>query len=191
MLKAELRKAYLTKRRSLSKAEVEELSQQLADRFFEAFAPRAGQTVHVFLPIQQHREINTWHIIHRLWAEFPEVRVATSVSHLEDCSMTHYLLTPSTQLLVNKWGIPEPVQAQQITEAEIDLVLVPLLAFDLQGHRVGYGKGFYDRFLALLPKSSQKQGLSLEPPILQIEDVHPLDLTLDAVITPSQVYRFF
>ncbi|QHL88501.1 5-formyltetrahydrofolate cyclo-ligase [Nibribacter ruber] len=190
MLKAHLRKAYLAKRRNLSEAEVEDMSLQIANRFFEDFQPVKGQTVHVFLPILHHREINTWRIIHKLWEQFPEVRVATSVSHLEDCSMTHFLITPETKLVTNRWGIPEPVQAQQITEQEIDLVLVPLLVFDLQGHRVGYGKGFYDRFLAFLPKTSQKRGLSLEPPVPKIEDVHPLDLILDAVITPQQTFWF-
>lgn len=189
-LKADLRKAYLAKRRSYSPAEVEAFSQEIADLFFAHFDPRPGQMVHVFLPIKQQREINTWPIVQRIWQEYPDVQVAVPVSHALDFSMTHYLLTPETQLVENRWGIPEPVNALPIPESEISMVLVPLLAFDQQGHRVGYGKGFYDRFLSLIPTASKTVGLSLEPPVEQIDDVHPNDLALDAVITPTQVIMF-
>ncbi|MFB9861659.1 5-formyltetrahydrofolate cyclo-ligase [Rufibacter immobilis] len=187
-LKADLRKAYLSARRHYSLEELEAKSQQICNRFFLEFAPKSGQTVHSFLPIRQHREMDTWYIIRQLWQQ--QVQVAVPVSSIADFSMTHYLLTSDTEVQENKWGIPEPVGALPIPEAEIDLVLVPLLAFDLQGHRVGYGKGFYDRFMALLPKTTQKIGLSLEPPVEVIDDIHANDLTLDAVVTPSQVYNF-
>ncbi len=146
--------------------------------------------MHTFLPILQHSEINTWPIIERIWQEFPAVQVAVPVANAQDFSMTHFLFTPGTQLQENKWGIPEPVNALPLPESEITTVLVPLVAFDLNGHRVGYGKGFYDRFLALLPQTSQKLGLALFPPVEPIDDVHAKDLTLDAVITPEQVWRF-
>ncbi|RNI30112.1 5-formyltetrahydrofolate cyclo-ligase [Rufibacter immobilis] len=187
-LKADLRKAYLNARRQYPLEELEAKSQQICDLFFLEFALKAGQTVHSFLPMQQHRELNTWYIIRQLWQQ--QVQVAVPVSNSADFSMTHFLFTPDTGLQENKWGIPEPVGALPIPEAEIDLVLVPLLAFDLQGHRVGYGKGFYDRFMALLPKTTQKVGLSLEAPVEVIDDIHVNDLTLDAVVTPSQVYNF-
>ncbi|MBA9079354.1 MULTISPECIES: 5-formyltetrahydrofolate cyclo-ligase [Rufibacter] len=189
-LKAELRKTYLAKRRALSVEEVAAKSRQIADLFFSEFAPQAGETVHVFLPIQQHREINTWLLVHQIWEQYPGVQVAVPVANPADFSMTHYLLTPETELRESLWGIPEPVHALPLPESEITTVLVPLLAFDCQGHRVGYGKGFYDRFLALIPSASQKIGLALEPPVERIDDVHRKDLTLDAVITPQAVFRF-
>ncbi|MGV3539449.1 MAG: 5-formyltetrahydrofolate cyclo-ligase, partial [Rufibacter sp.] len=164
-LKAELRKEYLAWRRSLPHEVLEEKSRQIADKFFTEFPPLAGQTVHTFLPIQKQQEINTWPIIQRLWKEFPEVQVAVPVTNAIDFSMTHYLLTPDSDLQKNQWGIPEPVNALPAPESEMNLVLVPLLAFDAQGHRVGYGKGFYDRFLALIPAASQKIGLGLQPPV--------------------------
>lgn len=189
-LKAELRKTYLARRRQLSDEAVQVASNQIADLFLERFKPEAGQTIHVFLPIQQNREVDTWCLIRRIWAEFPQVQVAVPVANPADFSMTHFLLQPDTVLAQNRWGIPEPVNALPVPESEIDVVLVPLLAFDLQGHRVGYGKGFYDRFLALLPKTSQKLGLSYERPIERIDDVSSKDLVLDAVITPEKMWVF-
>jgi 5-formyltetrahydrofolate cyclo-ligase len=187
-LKADLRKEYLLKRKQYSPEEVEAASKSISDLFFSVYEPQAGQTVHTFVPIQQYREINTGCIIRRLWEQ--RVQVAVPVANPQDFSMAHFLFTPETLLQETKWGIPEPVNALPLPESEIDIVLVPLLVFDMQGHRVGYGKGFYDRFLALLPKTSQKLGLSLEPPIEVIDDVHVNDLTLDAVVTPTQVYKF-
>ncbi|GGK76691.1 5-formyltetrahydrofolate cyclo-ligase [Rufibacter glacialis] len=187
-LKADLRKDYLRRRRQMAPDQIEACSQQITDLFFALFAPRPGQTVHTFLPIEKQQEINTWPLVHRLWQQ--QVEVAVPVSHPVDTSMTHFLITPDTTFQESLWGIPEPVNALPVPEAEIDLALVPLLAFDLKGHRVGYGKGFYDRFLALLPKATPKIGLALEPPVEVIDDVHVHDLALDAVVTPDQVYRF-
>ncbi|MBC3541075.1 5-formyltetrahydrofolate cyclo-ligase [Rufibacter sediminis] len=187
-LKANLRKEYSVRRRLFSAEQIDMASDRIADRFFAEYAPQPGQTVHTFLPIRQHQEINTWRLVERLWQL--QVQVAVPVANPADLSMTHFLISPDTQFREAAWGIPEPVNALPIPESAIDLVLVPLLAFDLQGHRVGYGKGFYDRFLALLPKVSQKLGLSLEPPVDLIDDVHVNDLALDAVITPEQIWTF-
>ncbi|MFC6996983.1 5-formyltetrahydrofolate cyclo-ligase [Rufibacter roseus] len=189
-LKAELRKTYLTRRRQLGAEEVQLASQRIAELLLQEFPPQAGQTIHAFLPIPQNREVDTWQIIEKLRVEHPQVQVAVSVSNPADFSMTHFLLQHDTELVINRWGIPEPINALPVPESEIDVVLVPLLAYDLQGHRVGYGKGFYDRFLALLPKTSLKLGLAFEPPIERIDDVSSKDLLLDAVITPEKVWFF-
>jgi 5-formyltetrahydrofolate cyclo-ligase len=189
-LKTDLRKLYLAQRRSLSSTELAQKSQQIADLFFAQFAPAVGESVHTFLPIQKHNEIDTWLIVRRLWAEFPQTQVVVPMANPVDFTMTHFQLTPDTKLQENKWGIPEPVNSLPVPESEIATVLVPLLCFDELGHRVGYGKGFYDRFLALVPQSSRKLGLSLMPPVDIIDDIHATDLTLDAVITPDRVWSF-
>ena len=72
----------------------------------------------------------------------------------------------------------------------LDLVFVPLLAFDKTGQRVGYGKGFYDRFLAACRPDTIKIGLSLETSVAQVADVHEGDVVLDYVITPAGVIKF-
>ncbi len=74
--------------------------------------------------------------------------------------------------------------------SSIDWVLVPLLAFDRRGHRVGYGKGFYDRFLAGCRSDARKIGLSLFAPVVAIDDIGSQDVALDAVVTPDRVWTF-
>jgi 5-formyltetrahydrofolate cyclo-ligase len=103
-------------------------------------------------------------------------------------------LTPSTLLVANHWGIPEPRAAlgAEVLPAQLDAVLVPLLACDQRGHRVGYGGGFYDRFLAQCRPGTQFIGLSLleEEPLAEIADVLPTDIALHACLTPDGVWNF-
>ncbi len=105
--------------------------------------------------------------------------------------MDNYLLTDSTSLKKNSLGIPEPVDGFWVPEEKIDVVFVPLLAFDAQGNRVGYGKGYYDTFLRKCRKDTLKIGLSFFPAEDDlIKDVHENDVKLDYCITPSKVYAF-
>lgn len=189
MLKAELRKLMLHKRRALPPEEVQLRSQQLADQFFSQFKLQPGQTVHVFLPIIKNNEVNTWPIIERIRRECPVVRVAVPVTDVAQHVLSHHELTDKAVLVENAWGIPEPTDARIIQAQEVDYVLIPLLAFDRTGHRVGYGKGFYDRFLADCRPDVVKVGLSLEPPIDSIDDPNPFDVPLDFVVMPDQVWR--
>jgi len=189
MLKAELRKLMLQKRRALPAEEVQRRSERIADQFFANFPLRPGLTVHVFLPIVKNNEVNTWPIIERLRLEHPKVRVAVPVTDVEQNILTHHHLTNDAILIENPWGIPEPQNAQHILAPEVDIVLIPLLAFDKVGHRVGYGKGFYDRFLADCRPDVLKVGLSLEPPVETIADPNPFDVPLNAVIMPDSVWR--
>ena len=84
-----------------------------------------------------------------------------------------------------------PVDGISVPVEKIDVVFIPLLAFDQKGHRVGYGKGFYDTFLARCRPRTLKVGLSLfEPELGNIEDVHEKDIALDYGVTPNKVYTF-
>jgi len=192
MTKAELRRQFLTLRKSLSVQEVEARSRQIAQRFFEQRLVASINIIHSFLPILRHNEVNTWPIIHQFWHDYPNVRIAVSVTDTEAYKLAHYSLDTNTALVENRWGIPEPIAegAVQIETSTIDLVLVPLLVFDQGGHRVGYGGGFYDRFLADCRPDCQKIGLSLFEPIDQIDDVEPTDVSLDACITPDHMFYF-
>jgi 5-formyltetrahydrofolate cyclo-ligase len=148
------------------------------------------RTAHVFLPIRRKNEINTWLIIQKLRTDYPALKVAVSVSNTQEYTLSHFWLQPQTELQENKWGIPEPQNAEAVPVEAIDLVLVPLLAFDKLGHRVGYGKGFYDRFLKACRPETIKIGLSLEAALAQISDVHADDIMLDYAITPTQILKF-
>ena len=190
MKKAVLRKQYLEKRKACSLEQGEIFSQQICRHFFEHFKPGPPLTMHVFLPILKHCEVNTWLIIKKLWAEYPEVRIVVPITNFKTDALEHYQLGPETEIKESSWGIPEPVNALQVPEPEIDMVLLPLLAFDLKGNRVGYGKGYYDKFLQRCRPDVLKIGLSLLPPVDLITDVHAGDMPLDYCITPQQGYHF-
>lgn len=107
-----------------------------------------------------------------------------------DHILRHYLLTDSTILQPNKWNIPEPVNGVEVPASKIDVVFVPLLAFDQLGNRVGYGKGFYDRFLRECRDGIIKVGLSLFEAEDFIEDTDENDIPLDYCVTPKKIYSF-
>ena len=90
----------------------------------------------------------------------------------------------------NKFGIDEPIEGIDMFPTEIDLVIVPLLSFDKKGHRVGYGKGYYDRFLKQCRKDCLKIGFSYFDPVDLIEDFNKFDIKMDYVVTPQTVYKF-
>jgi 5-formyltetrahydrofolate cyclo-ligase len=191
MQKSTLRKYYLTKRKALSSREILEKSQQICDLFFQEIDLNTVKFLHVFLPIKKHNEIDTFLIIRRLRIEFPLINIVVSRSNLDSFEMQHFLLEEDN-LVENKWGILEPSQAsrREVQPQEIDLVIIPLLCFDKQGNRVGYGKGFYDRFLQKCSSKALKVGLCLEQPIEPIEGLNEFDVKMDVCITPDGIWKF-
>lgn len=140
--------------------------------------------LHLYIPIERMREIDTWPFIDWLQRHYPTLKIVVSRSNPDDSSMSHYLFTERRALFENKWGILEPQGGQQIDEKLIDAVIIPLLVADKSGNRVGYGKGFYDRFLSRCRPDCLKIGLSLFPPVEQIDDINEFDVALDVLITP-------
>ena len=192
--KAALRRAALPRRLALSPAEVTRRSQQLAEQLFSSFPVAAWRWLHVFLPLASKHEPDTWQIINRIWAENLPVRLAAPVVQPDGISLKNYELTPATPLLPSRWGIPEPVAepAAEVASALFDAVLVPLLAVDRHGQRVGYGGGFYDRFLAQCRPETQFIGLNLltDAPGPALADVLPTDVPLHACVGPGGVWKF-
>ena len=194
MLKSDLRRAALTRRTALPPAEAALHSAQLCEQFFRHFPVAEWRWLHVFLPLARHNEPDTWCIIRRIWAEELGVRLAVPVMQPDGVSLKHYELTPQTLLHPNHWGISEPEApaAAEVPAAAFDAVLVPLLAVDETGQRVGYGGGFYDRFLAQCGPQTQLIGMNVlaEAPIARIADVLPTDVPLTACLTPGGLWRF-
>lgn len=187
MEKKELRKIYKEKREALSLEKREEMSLAIANQLIGM--PIWDNTYyHVFLPIEKHHEINTEFILHLLAGRDKEVVI--SKSNFEDCSMTHFLLTDNTKIKKNEFNIPEPIDGLEVPVTKIDVVFVPLLAFDQAGHRVGYGKGFYDTFLGDCRENTIKIGLSFFEAIESIEGIYKTDQTLDFCVTPNIIYNF-
>lgn len=187
--KLELRKIYTQKRLVLTEAECLHLSRLICERFFSAVDLSFINVVHIFLPIVDKREVNTWLIFERIRREFPHIRLVvpkiTSKGLIEN-----YFFEGLQQLEKNKWGIDEPKYGELVEPAAIDLVVVPLLCFDKEGNRVGYGKGYYDKFLAKCKTGCTKIGLSYFEPIQTILNVNELDVRLDLVISPKQLFMF-
>jgi len=194
MTKSELRRLYRQHRRALSQSEWEARSEGVAQQFFRWLATinTHSLVIHSFIPIERQNEVDTWRIIHRLWQDYPQVQVAASVTHPETATLTHYKITRDTPFRLNTYGIPEPPENPLfiVHYSLLDIVLVPLLTFDQQGHRVGYGGGYYDRFLALCRPDCRKVGLSLFEPVERIQDVYEGDIPLDVCLTPEQIWTY-
>lgn len=146
--------------------------------------------VHVYMPIAKLNEPNPFSFVNLLRSQFPQTALIVSKSDFQNSQMRHYVWDASTVFEENSWGIMEPVDGISVDETAIDVVLVPLLAADVRGNRVGYGKGFYDRFLRGCKPDVQKIGLSYFEPVEAIDDVAPWDVPVDILITPFKTYQF-
>ena len=187
MFKKELRKKYKDLRAQLSESEIEENSLAIANQLLSL--PIWDKTYfHLFLTIEEQKEIDTEFILQILAGKDKEIVV--SKSDFETREMTHYLLTDNTKFRKNEYNIFEPVDGLEVPVSKIDVVFVPLLAYDKQGNRVGYGKGFYDNFLSKCKPETIKIGLSFFPPEEKIDDVSANDVKLDFCVTPEEIYKF-
>jgi 5-formyltetrahydrofolate cyclo-ligase len=191
MTKAELRKQLKVKRQQLSAEEVEARSSQICTLFFQKFDLTGIQYLHSFLPITRLKEVNTWPIINLLQSEFSDIRIVFPKINPEDLSMESFIYDKNLILEENTWGITEPVQGNRLAAYHIDIILLPLLGFDTRGYRVGYGKGFYDRFLTTCRNDILKIGLSMEEPVNNsIDNINNFDIPMDYCITPQRVWHF-
>lgn len=182
MEKADLRKIYKEKRQQLSSIDIEELQENIYQQIYDLEISNI-KNVHVFLSLEKFKEINTNPIIDYYRSQ--NKKIVVSKSDFTNNSLTHFYLEKDTTIALNKYGIPEPVNAVKVSESKLDLVFVPLLISDEQYYRVGYGKGFYDRFLANCRKDVKKIGLNFFKPISNITDVNEFDIALDEVIYPK------
>lgn len=187
MLKKALRLHYKTLRKQLSENQLEEMSLAVANNVLTL--PIWEKTYfHIFLPIEAHNEVNTEFILHLLSGKDKEIVI--SKSDFETRNMTHFLLTDNTKIKKNEYNIPEPVDGIEVPAKKIEVVFIPLLAYDKQGNRVGYGKGFYDKFLSECQPETIKIGLSFFEPEEQITDVFETDVKLDYCVTQNAVFKF-
>lgn len=187
MLKADLRTKYKAIRKQLTFDAIMDDSLAIANNCL--YLPIWEKTYfHLFLPIEAQKEVNTEFLLQILAGRDKEVVV--SKSDFASGTMTHYLLTDNTKLQVNSYGIPEPVDGLEVPASKIDVVFVPLLAYDTKGNRVGYGKGFYDTFLSECKPDVIKVGLSYFDPEISISDITAKDIRLDFCVTPEGEIEF-
>ena len=193
MNKSDLRKHYLAERKKLSDEQLNTVSEGICNCFFEWASQQHAwwdsiRSIHCFLPIKKQKEVDTLCIIRALRLRYPHIRIVISRMNAADNSLEHFLWEDSTELRENSAGIPEPVNGHSYPADQIDLVLVPLLIFDRSGHRIGYGKGYYDRFLASCRIDTLKVGLSVFDPVDDFQEKDEWDIVLDYCVTPQKVW---
>ena len=188
MTKGELHKIYLGRQRSLLPDERDAKSHAIADLFFQNTNLINTRFLHCFIAIQKFNEIDTSIIFERLWVEYPKITTAVPRVVFATGDMESLVFGPETETAQNVWNIHEPTHNEYVLTREIDIVLVPALAFDRNGHRIGYGKGFYDRFLAKCRPDCLKVGLSYFSPIEKISDAWDGDIRLNRCITPEGIF---
>ena len=187
MTKSELRSCYKIKRAHLSAEQIETYSLQISNLLLKL--PIWNYSFyHIFLSITSQKEVQTDYILNILSGK--DKHIVISKSDFTSCALTHYLLTDSTVIRLNSYQIPEPDNGIQINDGQIDVVFVPLLAFDKLGNRVGYGKGFYDRFLSKCKPDVIKIGLSFFEAVSTPISSVSTDVTLDYCVTPTRIYEF-
>ena len=182
MIKSELRKLYKQKRNTLSEIEKEQLQKSIYQQVFKLHTENISN-VHLFLSMRKFNEIDTIPIINFFREKGKKIIV--SRCNFEDDTLSHFYFEKDTQLELNKFGVPEPVNAKEALVKDIDLVFVPMLISDEENYRVGYGKGFYDRFLSECREDTRTIGLNFFSPIKKIEDIHEFDVPLEMVIYPK------
>ncbi|WP_185864937.1 5-formyltetrahydrofolate cyclo-ligase [Blattabacterium cuenoti] len=146
---------------------------------------------HIFIPIKKYREINTFIIINFLLKKKSKCVVTIPFLNFYDNSIKNCLFNKKITLKKNKYGILEPIYKKYIPPSCIEIIFIPLLIFDSRGYRIGYGKGFYDRFITKCSNNIIKIGLSIFNPLNNlILDIHKNDLILDIGVTPNKIFFF-
>jgi 5-formyltetrahydrofolate cyclo-ligase len=187
MFKKEIRLKYKELRNSLSESQIEEMSLAIVNEVL--LLPIWEKSYfHVFLSIEEQKEVNTEYLLHLLSGKDKEICI--SKSDFETRKMTHYLLTDNTKIKKNEYNIPEPIDGIEVPSHKMEVVFIPLLAYDTYGNRVGYGKGFYDKFLAECNPNTIKIGLSFFEPEELISDVNATDIQVNYCITPNRIIKF-
>ena len=188
MNKEGIRRQYLAMRKALTETEWLEKSRLICEHTLAFIKSAVPSRVHLFLPISKFKEVNTCPIYDFLLSSEAHTPVI-SKTHWQTRSLSHHPMAANDVLKTSGQGIPEPVHHREINPKKLDMILVPLLAFDRKGNRLGYGAGFYDRFLHQCPQAI-KVGLSLLPMHTSLLPVDKHDIGLDYSITPCGVLSF-
>ena len=186
MDKSQIRKQYKSLREGLSKTQIENRSISIANRCLE-LPIWNRQIMHIFLSIENQKEVDTSFLRTLLQGKDKEIVIPKIIDSVR---LQHFLLTDHTIFKKNSLGIPEPVSGIEIKPSIIDVVFIPLLSFDSKGNRVGYGKGYYDRFLLNCKEECLKIGLSFFEEEQCVFDVEDTDIPLDFCVTPKQIYQY-
>ena len=185
--KAEARNILFQKRAALNDAECMKLDDLLLIQL-QRIDWSTTAILASFYPLANKNEPNTLLFEKYIKTLYPFIRFCYPIIQPEQLQMEFFFETETLQL--NAYGIQEPLPFNQVSPESIDTILVPLLGFDQKGHRVGYGKGYYDRYLAKANKDLQRIGVSYFEPMDNFTDTSEFDVPLSSCITPWNTYAF-
>lgn len=181
--KEEMRNRMLEQRTSISQADYYGASAEIIGRLKEQQEYQSARTIHCYVSMNQRREVETQELIREMLRK--SMPVVVPVTNFADGTLHHFRLRSFDDLQENKWGVLEPEQGQQVSPNELDLVIVPMVAADESCNRMGYGQGFYDRFLSQV--SAPKIGLIYEQNVVEALPTEEFDVPMDKIITNTRV----
>jgi len=189
MTKTELRALYKQKRKDIPARDKLRLDDLLLIQFQQMYFPAAA-TLLTYWPIDAHIEPNTHLFSSYLRHAIPGLQLAYPVINNTTGTFNAILIDEDTVYTTNNYGITEPKKGALIEPFDVDLVFTPLLACDMDGYRVGFGKGFYDKYLAQCREDVVKVGFNYFNPVDKIDDTEPFDVPLDYCVTTDNIYEF-
>lgn len=189
MHKKQARKTYDQKRRELSPTDKLKWDDLILINFQTVELPQL-QAVFSFYPMEKRNEVNAFLITDYLHFRNPNLQICYPKMEIEAPNMEAIACHADTIFEANAINILEPLETEIVQPEDLDMVLVPMLISDVNGNRVGFGKGYYDRYLSRCRPDCLKVGLSYFEPVERIEDADEFDVPLDFCITPQQVYVF-
>lgn len=180
--KQEIRKKLLARRKSLSKEEYAEKSALIIQSLKKQNEFAEAETVHCYISISQNNEVDTLGLIRDMLLKMK--RVVVPVMNAAKGTLKHIELVNFNQLTTNAWGVLEPAGGMEVPINELEVIIVPMVGGDRNKNRIGYGKGFYDRFLRQV--SCPKIGLLFENCLVEELPVEPFDVPLDKLVTEGR-----
>jgi len=181
-MKTELRQKYKDLRASISQEGRDNHSKDIFKLINSKFE-LTNKSISVFLPIEKFNEINTWHLINQVNANF-------YLPVVKNKNLKHIKFENKTQLELSKWGIEEPTFGEEVKPTKFDFVIVPLLAYDFIGNRIGYGAGFYDNFLKHCNPKCIFIGVSYFEPETKPIHTYSTDIAIHYCTTPNRLIKF-
>lgn len=181
--KQELRETVLQKRKQYTEEEWCSKSKKIIAKLLKSDAYKIADTVHSYVSMNDRREVWTDPFIEQILKD--QKKAVVPVVNFSDDTLSHSLIHSLDELEMNDWGVREPKRIDPISISELNMIVIPMAAADKQGNRLGYGKGFYDRFLE--QTSATKIGLTFHDFLFDEIPVEEFDIKLDTIITEEEV----
>ena len=189
MLKKAIRDEYIQRRQKLDDEVYHDYSTAIVANLSLLQLPKVEYLLSYY-PLAVRKEFDVSLCVPAVKNKWPQVRIAWPRIGSDIKSMEAYLVKEDGLYAKNKFNILEPINGELVEAELIDLVFVPMVAFDNNGFRVGYGKGFYDRYLPRCRPDVIKIGFSFFEPVEFIKDIGDFDVPLNFCITPQRIYEF-